>query len=131
MRSGQTLFCMKHFSERLFCRSLALWWQSWFLWLSLSFWWLQLFSLLWLLFLGAFMLLLFLCWFVYATTPSIIRNLCKVNRFFKHFQRIYTKNRYFSENTRQPAEFFFLYLTKMSHSSGKMSHKSMAERWDF
>lgn len=50
---------------------------------------------------------------------------------FKHFQRIYTKNRYFYENTRQPAEFFFLYLTKMSHSSGKMSHKSMAERWDF
>lgn len=50
---------------------------------------------------------------------------------FKHFQRIYTKNRYFSENTRQPAEFFFLYLTKMSHSSGKMSHKSMAEQWDF
>lgn len=82
-------------------------------------------------FLGTFMLILFLCWFVYATTPSIIRNLCKVNRFFKHFQRIYTKNRYFSENTRQPAEFFFLYLTKMSHSSGKMSHKSMAERWDF
>lgn len=50
---------------------------------------------------------------------------------FKHFQRIYTKNRYFSENTRQPAEFFFLYLTKMSHFSGKMSHKSMAEQWDF
>ena len=37
MRSGQTLFHMQHRSEPLACWSLALWWQSWFLWLSLSF----------------------------------------------------------------------------------------------
>ena len=37
------------------------------------------------------MLILLLCWFVYATTFSIVWNLCKVNRIFKHFQRIHTK----------------------------------------
>lgn len=42
-------------------------------------------------FLGTFMLILFLCWFVYATTPSIIRNLCKVNRFLNIFREFTQK----------------------------------------
>ena len=61
---------------------------------------------------GAFMLILLLCWFVYATTPSIIRNLCKVNRFFKHFQGIYTKTDTFMKTQGSRRNFSFCTLQK-------------------